>query len=170
MGDPIRSSWPNKRFFWRRPWRHSIKINKSIEKMIFKDKFLWTLIFIKRHFKRFNVHHWCLTAIWQISNCEPNRIYLYIEVEDTCLHCLKRASCVHKDTQGGCCQYSGRCVRTRVSNFHYFVLKQLKLLLFPDIFRAHFKVGTILANFAGKFTSDIDCQIFFIAIFFLGKF
>ena len=50
------------------------------------------------------------------------------------------------------------------------MLKQLKLLLFPDIFRAHFKVVTILANFAGKFTSDIDCQMFFIAIFFLGKF
>ena len=70
-----------------------------------------------------------------------------IEVEDTWPHCLKRASCVHKDTQGGCCQYSGRCVRTRVSNFHYFLFK---LLLFPDIFRAHFKVGTILANFVRK--------------------
>ena len=83
-----------------------------------------------------------------------------IEVEDTWPHCLKRPSCVHKDTQGGCCQYSGRCVRTRPSNFHYFVLKQLKLLLFPDIFRAHFKVGTILANFVRKFTSDINFEMF----------
>ena len=83
-----------------------------------------------------------------------------IEVEDTWPHCLKRPSCVHKDTQGGCCQYSGRCVRTRPSNFHYFVFKQLKLLLFPDIFRAHFKVGTILANFVRKFTSDMNFQMF----------
>ena len=53
-----------------------------------------------------------------------------------------------------------KCVRTRFSNFHYFLFKQLKLLLFPDIFRAHFKVGTILANFARKLTSDINVQMF----------